>query len=175
MRASILALALLALSCGGDDTVDPFVLQLIASDGSSSDAIVQAAVTDIVVIIDPDDNVDFEPAMPVTYELGANARIDSAGQWVLRLPGDWIERNAYALGSTFAVDVPLYQTGEIPEVDDPTLNVLFIQRDDATGEEVVIGEFRRFLAWPIQHGETIAVTVDCLDGLRFQCLNQPPP
>jgi len=173
----LLALALPALGCGGDGP-EPFILRLIADDGSTpsgpGNGIILAAVDKIQVSITPDRTMgnSFDPLMPRLFDGGdVETRVSAAGEWVITLNRAYIEDHSFIQGTTFAVDLPLIpqDTTDDPSVKDPTLQVRF-QRQ---GEFIAFTERR--LAWPIVPGEVLPVTVFCEDATRFQCLNSAPP
>jgi len=174
---SLCSLFLLGLGCGGGGP-EPFVLRLIADDGSAAggpgNGIIQNAVDRIQVVLeaDPSSGNSFAPLAPRVFDGGdVETRVSAAGEWVITLERAYIDDHAFVSGTTFAVDIPLQpeDTTDDPSVRDPTLRVAFQRQGE------VIAGTERFLSWPPAPGERLNVVIFCPEATRFQCQNSPPP
>ena len=166
----LLPLMLLGLVQCGDGGPPPHLLRIVADDGSlMGNAIIQAAVQEIEVVVVPDvADGRFEPMEPRPIMGGdAEVRVTAAGEWVLKLRKRWIDAHAEPNGSTFQVFVPITtDQGEEAMVRDPTLRVAFLRN----GERIATSN-PRFLQWPPPPGEETVVNVFCPEAFRLQCLN----
>lgn len=176
-RTFLLGLCLSASACGGSGP-EPFVLRLIADDGSApggpGNAIIQRAVDRVQIVVAPDPSTGnaFDPAEPRVFDGGdVETRVSAAGEWVITLERAYLDDHAFPHGTTFAVDVPLsvQDTTDDPSVRDPTLRVSFQRRGE------VIASTERRLVWPPTPGTQVDAVVFCSDATRFQCQNNDPP
>lgn len=177
-RLSLALLCSLSLSACGGGGPEPFVMRVIADDGSTpsgpGNGIVQNAVDVIRIVVAPNPSTtnSFAPLAPRVFDGGdVETRVSAAGEWQILLQRPYIDDHAFINGTTFAVDVPLVpQDGtDDPSVLNPTLRVSF----ERHGE--VIAGTERFLDWPVASGERLDVVVFCPEATRFQCQNSDPP
>jgi hypothetical protein len=172
-----LALAAFAVACGDTIEVPYYTLQINSAD------VVQPAVDQIEIVIRPSvAGQRFEPQIDMTHFGGnVSSRVTGAGEFAIFVEKAYIDENARPGDTTFVVDVPLMPVVETadPGVEDPTVDVTFIQGTDR------IATTTRFLPWPLPEGGEAVATVQCnrpprtaVDFSR-QCTNNrtplPPP
>ncbi|MBO6935620.1 MAG: hypothetical protein JJ863_11615 [Deltaproteobacteria bacterium] len=177
MRRLLPLLLLALLSCGDGSTFETFMVRARAPSGmdGAGVAIVPGAVDRIDVVIDPADNVSFDPVNYPVFEDGdVTVRITPAGEYVLALQQGWIERNMEMTETTWIIDVPMYVDGtqELPLSGDPTIRIFFVQFG-ALGEET-IGEASRGLPWPPEPGSTLTIPLTCRIGYETECQTPTP-
>ncbi|MBX3250934.1 MAG: hypothetical protein KF901_27400 [Myxococcales bacterium] len=169
MKRALLSLALLA-SCG-DDGALPFVMQIVADDGSVAGAAIALDAVDAVQIVVSPQAADggFAPMDPRSFEGGdVEARVSAVGEWVLTLRRGWIERNATMGAGSFRLHVPLQaEASSDGHTRDPSLRVLFYQ-----GTESIAESSPRLLAWPLAAGGETSVTVVCRPGFTDRCASR---
>jgi len=173
----LVGLCLPALSCSSGGA-EPFILRLIADDGSvpsgPRNAIILNAVGRVQVVIAPDRSSGnhFDALAPRLFDGGdVETRVSAAGEWVITLERPYVEAHAFDHGTTFALEIPLaiQNTTDDPAIHNPLMRVTF-QR---MGE--IIASTERNVNWPLLPGDALDVVVFCPDATRFQCLNTPPP
>lgn len=178
MRRCLPLVALALVSCGDAATFETFTIRARApgpSDGAGP-AIVPGAVDRIDVVIDPADNVSFDPVnYPPFEDDTVTVRISPAGEYVLALQAAWIERNLVMTEDRWIVDIPLYIDGvqEVPLSGDPTIRVLFTQFGGPLGEDT-IAEAVRGLPWPPEAGSTLTIPLTCRVGYDTECQTPTP-
>ncbi len=177
MRRLLLASLLGLLACGDGSTFDTFTLRARAPSGmeGAGPAIVPGAVDRIDVVIDPADNVSFDPVTYPPFEDGdVTVRISPAGEYVLALQRGWIERNLQMTDNSWIVDIPLYIDGmQGPVPANPTVRVFFVQFIEGLGEEP-IGEGASGLAWPPDPGSLPTIQLLCRVGYETECQTPTP-
>jgi len=177
MRRVLALLAFAALSCGDGTTYETFTIRARAPSGmdGAGPAIVPGAVDRIDVVIDPADNVTFDPVnYPPFEDDEVIVRISPAGEYVLSLQGPWVERNLERTDTTWIIDIPMYLDGvqELP-IADPTVTIYFNQYGGPLGEEP-IGEASRGLPWPPEPGSTLTIPLTCRIGYETECQTPTP-
>lgn len=177
LTLGLVGLCLAALSCS-DGGAEPFILRLIADDGSvpsgPGNGIILAAVDRVQVVIAPDRSSgnQFDALAPRLFDGGdVETRVSAAGEWVITLERPYIEAHAFDHGTTFGLEIPLApeNTTDDPAIRDPTMRVTFQRQGE------VIASTERGLNWPLLPGDALDVVVFCPEATRFQCLNSAPP
>lgn len=178
MRRALPLLLLGLLSCGEGSTFDTFTIRVRAPSGmeGAGPAIVPGAVDRIDLVIDPADNISFDPVNYPPFEDGdASVRISPAGEYVLALQAGWIDRNMEMTDTSWIVDIPLYVDGvQEPVSGDPTVRIFFIQFIPGLGEEI-IGEAARGLPWPPDpEAAPTTIQLTCRVGYETECQTPTP-
>lgn len=169
LHALVAFATLCASAACGDGGPPPFIVSVVADDGSiGGDPIVQSAVDEIEIIIVPDPaDGRFEPLEPTEMMGGdVEVRVSAVGEFVLKLRRGYIDRNAITTTTSFRVDVPLVAESAMDgHTRDPTLRVTFVR-----GTERIAESNPRFLPWPIpEGGEPVSAVVVCKSGFAAQC------
>jgi hypothetical protein len=179
MRRVLPLLLLGLLSCGDGSTFDTFTIRARAPSGmeGAGPAIVPGAVDRIDVVIDPADNVTFDPMPSMSFE-GEDVlvRISPAGEYVLSLQSAWIERNMVMTDTSWIVDIPLYVDGaQEPVSGNPALTIYFNQLGGPLGEELIGQSAPQGLVWPPPtDAPPTTLQVLCRVGYETECQTPTP-
>jgi len=180
MRRFLPLLALALLSCGDGSTFDTFTIRARAPSGmeGAGPAIVVGAVDRIDVVIDPADNVSFDPVNYPPFE-GDDVivRISPAGEYVLSLQAAWVERNLERTDTSWIIDIPLYLDGvqdTPPPGGSPSVTVFFNQFGGPLGEEPIGVSAPVALPWPPEAGSLTTIQLLCRDGYETECQTPTP-
>ena len=157
--SAALSMILVLGACDGGDGPSPYVLTVVADDGSVAGPPISLDGIDRVQVVITPQPIDgrFEPMPERTFDGGAaSTRVTAAGEWVLTLERAWLDE--YTDPTSERSFVVLLEREEAMDgaTMNPSLRVLFYR-----GTEEVAKSTPRSLEWPLPEGGAASVTVIC--------------